>query len=213
MAVGSRDETLEAITRQRNLLLDTLEGVGPEAWSTPSLCEEWTVAHVLAHLLSLLEVPTATWARRSVTSRGFNRETKRLATEFAARPPAQLIAGYRERAGQRFAPPVIGPIAPLIDIHVHTLDIEVPLGIAPSNDEWGVRRSLDFLATPKLFGLVRQRVIDGVRLEADDLDWSHGSGPLVSGPASSLLLLVNQRRAGLAALRGPGVETLAGRMR
>ena len=30
--------------------------------------------------------------------------------------------------------------------------------------------------------------LDGLRLEAEDVDWSHGSGPTVSGDADALLL-------------------------
>jgi len=48
-------------------------------------------------------------------------------------------------------------------------------------------------------------------LTATDTDWSHGSGPEVSGPALSLLLAVAGRRPALDDLSGPGLDLLRGR--
>jgi hypothetical protein len=54
--------------------------------------------------------------------------------------------------------------------------------------------------------------IAGLRLVASDADWSHGSGPEVSGPALSLLLAMSGRRAGLDALSGNGAAQLRDRL-
>jgi hypothetical protein len=56
-----------------------------------------------------------------------------------------------------------------------------------------------------------KRRVAGLTLRATDTDWSHGSGPLVEGPAVALMLATTGRRAALADLRGPGVETLRSR--
>ena len=48
-------------------------------------------------------------------------------------------------------------------------------------------------------------------LKATDADWTHGSGPLVEGPALSLLLAATGRKVALADLSGDGVEILRGR--
>ena len=56
-----------------------------------------------------------------------------------------------------------------------------------------------------------KRRVAGLTLRATDTDWSHGSGPLVEGPAVSLMLATTGRRAALEDLRGPGVETLRSR--
>ena len=44
------------------------------------------------------------------------------------------------------------------------------------------------------------------------LDWSHGTGPEVTGPAMPLLLAITGRSAGLGDLAGAGLATLQSRM-
>jgi hypothetical protein len=56
-----------------------------------------------------------------------------------------------------------------------------------------------------------KRRIDGVTLRATDADWSHGSGPEVSGPLLSLLMAMTGRKEALDDLSGDGVATLRGR--
>lgn len=53
--------------------------------------------------------------------------------------------------------------------------------------------------------------IAGVTLRATDADWSHGSGPEVSGPLLSLVLAMTGRKVALGDLEGPGVEVLRSR--
>ncbi|WEL93313.1 DinB family protein, partial [Tsukamurella tyrosinosolvens] len=55
-------------------------------------------------------------------------------------------------------------------------------------------------------GAVRGR---GVRLVADDLDWSFGRGPDVHGTAEALLLAMGGRTVVLDELSGPGRDRLA----
>src|SRR5919107_6116073 len=44
------DEVWEAIDLQRSRTADLLQSLGPQEWTTPSLCEGWTVRDVAAHL-------------------------------------------------------------------------------------------------------------------------------------------------------------------
>jgi hypothetical protein len=53
--------------------------------------------------------------------------------------------------------------------------------------------------------------VAGSTLQATDTDWSHGSGPVVSGPARALMLATTGRKAALDELGGPGLETLRAR--
>ena len=50
--------------------------------------------------------------------------------------------------------------------------------------------------------------VAGLTLRATDIDFSVGSGPLVEGPAISLLVAASGRKSALEELSGPGVETL-----
>lgn len=52
----------------------------------------------------------------------------------------------------------------------------------------------------------------GVRLVPSDLDWRHGSGLEVTGPAEAVLMAVTGRASALGELRGPGLPVLAGRL-
>ncbi|WP_157106847.1 hypothetical protein [Nocardia arthritidis] len=48
----------------------------------------------------------------------------------------------------------------------------------------------------------------GIRLRANDIDWSHGTGPEVHGPVTALLLAVTGRTARLRDLAGAGLAPL-----
>jgi hypothetical protein len=54
--------------------------------------------------------------------------------------------------------------------------------------------------------------IGGLRLVADDIDWSHGTGPEVTGPGLSLVMAMTGRPAGLARLTGDGLATFRSRV-
>jgi Clp amino terminal domain, pathogenicity island component len=51
----------------------------------------------------------------------------------------------------------------------------------------------------------------GLRFEPDDVDWTHGHGPIVTA-AEALLLALTRRRAALGALTGDGLPTLRVRL-
>ena len=53
--------------------------------------------------------------------------------------------------------------------------------------------------------------IAGLTLRATDADWSHGTGPEVSGPIVSLVLAMTGRQAADGDLTGDGVATLRSR--
>ena len=69
--------------------------------------------------------------------------------------------------------------------------------------------ALDFLVTPK----ARRGFVSGPLPEltyaATDVDWSHGSGQVVSGPAAALGLAICGRTVALGDLDGPGADRLA----
>lgn len=61
-------------------------------------------------------------------------------------------------------------------------------------------------------GLVPQGALDGLRVEATDVDWAHGSGPTVRGDAAALLLAMTGRSIAFGQLRGDGICTLRSRL-
>ena len=108
-------------------------------------------------------------------------------------------------------------IAALADAVVHAIDIRRPLGRQTRVTPGAFAPTADFFAevrwplTIPVGGSARQR-IEGVRLVADDVDWSHGQGPEVHGSADSLLLLLTGRTVGPGELTGPGAEKLYARL-
>ena len=94
------------------------------------------------------------------------------------------------------------------DVAVHTLDIKRPLGISDPLDPAVLRDALEFCTTDKKRKMmVPPDDIAGLRLEATDIDWSWGTGDLVSGPAEAILLAIN-RRDSRSELTGDGVSNL-----
>ena len=73
-----------------------------------------------------------------------------------------------------------------------------------------LRCALDFARTAPPIGAARR--ISGLALVATDLDWTAGSGPVVEGPAESLLMAIAGRPGSAPELTGPGQATLALRL-
>jgi uncharacterized protein (TIGR03083 family) len=123
--------------------------------------------------------------------------------------PAATLAEVRAHVNDTTAPP--GPVdAMLGEALIHTEDIRRPLGIAHAYPLDAVVRSLDFFKKSNLLIGARRR-IEGLTLRTTDASWSHGAGPLVEGPAHSLLMAMTGRPAALGDLSGDGLETLHAR--
>ena len=203
-----------AIADERRAVADLLSGLTGEQLATQSLCEEWRVHDVAAHLIMPLEVSTPTFLLTMLACRGsFDRANVRLTRRQAQRPIDEIIEVLRRKAGSRFTPPGAGPEAPLTDLLMHGMDIRWPLRLARHIPEERLRTSLTFLTSRSLGGLVAKGTLDGLRLEASDLDWTHGHGAIVSGPAEAIMLAISGRGAALDVLSGDGLPTLRSRLR
>jgi hypothetical protein len=62
------------------------------------------------------------------------------------------------------------------------------------------------------FPVGTKKRIEGLRLEATDVDWSHGAGPVVSAPSTTLLLAMTGRRGSADGLSGDGADVLRARL-
>lgn len=120
--------------------------------------------------------------------------------------PAATLAAFRKVETRETAPP--GPKETWLgEAFVHGEDIRRPLGIRRAYPSPQVVRAIGMYARSNLIIGGKTRVA-GVTLKASDIDYSVGSGPLVEGPAISLLLVTSGRRSALDELSGPGVQTL-----
>ncbi len=204
------DDIWPVVHAERRALAEDLAGLTPEQWRTPSLCPGWTVHDVLAHMVATAkETPPAFLAGMVTSGFRMSRFTeKRIATERAGGPAATLAA-FRAVETATSAPP--GPkLSWLGEAMVHAEDIRRPLGIRHDYPLAAVTAVTEFYAGSNVL-IGGKRRVAGLTLKATDTDWAHGSGPLVEGPAASLMLATTGRRAALEDLSGPGLETLRSR--
>lgn len=209
------DTTWSLIAAERRSAADLLETLTLEQWSAPSLCTQWRVRDVAAHLAMLpTGAPsTGTMLRALTRNRGHLWSAGRdVAVAYAAAPTAEIVAGLRRDAEVRTKPVFVSASNILLDLVVHGQDIAVPLQITRPVPEAAARASLGRIWTMGWPFHARRRFA-GVTVRADDCDWSGGTGPEVVGTASQLLLAMTGRRGTVDTLRGPGVDLVRSRAR
>ena len=202
----------DAAVSQRQRLIGVLDGLTDKQWNAESLCEKWRVRDVVGHLVTILDIPAGRFLWRSFRARSYDDYAAVVACEYGSQDPGQLLATYLQLAEKRIAPPIVGPIAPLTDVVIHTRDIERPLGIPATLHPEGLHAALDYCCGGRAFGFVPGKRTKGLRFEATDMNWSAGDGALVSGTAEAILLAVTNRPAALGDLGGEGAEMLANRI-
>jgi uncharacterized protein (TIGR03083 family) len=202
-----------AIESERLSLANFLDDLEEAEWAAPSLCRDWTVREVVAHLT----IPTRTSLPGMVVgmlkARGdFHRMTFNSArARAAAFTPAQLTQQLRDTAGSARRMPGSGPMAPLIDILVHGQDIARPLGRPRPMPAEPATAALEFVAEVAFYGGPEH--LAGLTLLSTDTGQTLGDGPdQVRGTTDDLLLVATGRPAGLAGLSGAGVAGLSSRL-
>ena len=170
-----------ALARQeRAEFVDLLDDLTPQQWDAPTLCSEWRVRHVVAHVFSYGELSGPEVARR--LSRGrfrLDRINQICLAELAGRAPAELTALARRCVEPRgLAAGFRGAIA-LVDGMIHQQDIRRPLGLPRTIPPERLISALEFAkSSPAIHGFRHRR---GLRMVATDLGWSVGTGPEVTG--------------------------------
>ncbi len=203
---------LEMIAAERRRVADFATDLDTDELRAQSLCAEWTVHDVLAHLLMPLVTSTPAFVVAMARSRfDFDRANLALTAKVSRRTRDEIVAGLRERADHPFKPPGFTHEAPLTDLLIHTQDMARPLGrqVEPPID--AVVLALDFATGAKAarsFGV--PSAVDDLRLRATDTAWSRGEGAEVTGRALDLLLALTSRREALARLEGDGLPALSG---
>jgi uncharacterized protein (TIGR03083 family) len=120
--------------------------------------------------------------------------------------PAETLARFDAVVTSVKHPP--GPVDTVLgETVIHAEDIRRPLGIRHDYPTDDLVRVADFFKGSNLIIGTKRRVA-GLTLQATDTDWSHGTGPTVSGPMLSLVMAMTGRKAVLPDLTGDGVATL-----
>lgn len=155
-----RTDVLDGMREERDRAVAFFEGLSPDAWDAPSLCEGWRVRDVVAHLIGnladvlagrLADAGSEAYNRRQVDERaaattGALLDEWRAAGEksdalFAAMPPESWdapIGALPGTIGQ-------GMRRLLEDLWVHTHDARIPLGAQPTHGP-GLRAALEVIA-------------------------------------------------------------------
>ncbi|HVL86040.1 MAG TPA: maleylpyruvate isomerase family mycothiol-dependent enzyme [Pseudonocardia sp.] len=206
-----RDEKWRVIAGQRRALADLLAGLDEEQLERPSLCAQWRVKDVAAHIVLTPQSPgIVRILAGALRARGdFDALNRDMAVAHADRPPAELVAQLRALADSRRKPAITTLDNLLFDTLVHIQDVAVPLGLTAVMPLDAAREGAERVWRMGWPFWARHR-LRGLRLSATDVDWSAGAGAEVRGPIQALLLLVTGRtEAVLAQLDGPGAERLA----
>jgi uncharacterized protein (TIGR03083 family) len=203
-------EIWPVIHSERKALADDLEPLTAEQWGTASLCPGWTVRDVLAHMTSAASLTPAAFFATLIGS-GFSFEklqAKGIAGHRGA-SPADTLSEFEKVETSVKHPP--GPANTWLgEVIVHSQDIRRPLGIAHQYPTEAVVQVADFYKGSNALIGSKNRIA-GLKLRATDADWSHGTGPEVSGPMLSLVMAMTGRKAALDDLSGDGVATLRSR--
>jgi uncharacterized protein (TIGR03083 family) len=197
------------IHAERKALAADLEGLTDAQWNTPSLCTDWTVRDVLAHMTGTAKKTTLNFFP-SLVANGFSLskvQNKDIAQIEAA---GDVLGAFKSVMDRTTAPP--GPtLTWLGETLVHGDDIRRPLGIAYDYPPAAAAAVADsYKATNLVMGAKKR--IAGVKLVATDIDWSHGDGAEARGSMMALLMVMAGRAAALSDVSGDGVATLSARL-
>ena len=194
---------------ERADLADFLATLTPQDWEAPSLCSEWSVKDVVAHVISYEELGAAGLLKRF--AKGWVVRANQVGVdEFSALSPDQLLEFLRDHLEPRGLTAGFGGMIALVDGTIHHQDVRRSLGRPRTVPADRLQRVLGLVPGNPRLGAGRR--IRGLRLRAMDIDWAHGRGPEVSGPGEALLMAMAGRPTALAALGGPGRDTLAHRL-
>ncbi|MGN2638926.1 maleylpyruvate isomerase family mycothiol-dependent enzyme [Nocardia takedensis] len=189
------------LEQERHEFTELLASLTEDEWSAPSLCAGWRVREVVAHCLNgtvPLPVYTITLARSGFS---VDRCNARLIARTQEMSHAEMIDRFAASTGwiARYSTPLA-----LGSLFVHQQDIRRPLG---RTREIPADRLLAVLDHPDRFA-DPDRYTQGLRMEATDVEWARGDGPLVRGPGEAIALAAVGRGAVLADLEEPGVPIL-----
>jgi uncharacterized protein (TIGR03083 family) len=203
--------TMQMACEERGDFADFLDGLLPEQWEQPSLCELWRVRDVVAHVISYEELSRWQLVRRFARGGLVPARVNAIGVaEYSGRSPRQLSELMRTCIPPRGLTSAFGGMIALVDGMIHQQDIRRPLGIGRAIPPQRLQRVLSIaLRSPATRGARKAR---GVRLIATDLDWAYGDGLELAGPGEAILMAMAGRPDSLNQLTGPGKTILAQRI-
>lgn len=207
MIVMTDDAQLQpAVAAEFLALADAIGALSEGQWDKPSLCNDWRVREVIAHMTMAARYSDDAFM---ALMRDYNFDFTKLSDEIARRdaelPTDELLANLHSEVMHHWAPPGGGYRGALNHVVIHGLDATVPLGIPRPGPVENIRIILDDLTRGEVhtnFGTD----IQGRRLVATDLDWSYGSGEELRGTSENIALAICGRTVPAGRLEGGALQ-------
>ncbi|MEY8569247.1 maleylpyruvate isomerase family mycothiol-dependent enzyme [Brevibacterium linens] len=199
------------IHAERARLADLLATLEPEQWARATLCADWSVEQVVAHLAAAANTGRWAWIR-SIIRAGFDpaKHNARLLERHLGATPEETLARFRDSITKTVAPTKDFQ-AFLGEVIVHGQDIARPLGLDLNPDDTATIEVARYFAA-KDFAVNSRTLVKELRLSAVDADFESGSGPEVTGRLLDLVMAMAGRPKVLTDLTGSGVSELRRRM-
>ncbi|MEV0080131.1 maleylpyruvate isomerase family mycothiol-dependent enzyme [Nocardia neocaledoniensis] len=196
---------------ERAALAADLTELPAERWAVRSLCGDWTVEEVLAHLTAGASIGRFRWLASVLRARfDFDLHNARQLAAHRGATPAETLDRFRAIVDTSTG--ASGHTAAWLgEVVVHGQDIRRPLGLTTAPSIEAATAVAEFFAS-RDFTVASRTAIDGLRVEATDGPFATGTGPLVSGPTIALVMAMAGRSAYCDDLAGPGLPTLRDRV-
>jgi uncharacterized protein (TIGR03083 family) len=178
-----------------------------DQWAQRSLCGDWSVEEVVAHLTAAASTTRLGWLKSMAGAR-FNADlhNQRRLAEHRGATPAETLDRFRRIITSRTAP--TGHTAAWLgEVIVHGQDLRRPLGLAHTPPVDTVTEVARFFVS-RDFTVAGRTNAKGLRLEAADGPFASGEGALVSGTTLALTMALAGRPAYCDDLTGPGAQIL-----
>jgi uncharacterized protein (TIGR03083 family) len=207
----SESKLWELVHEERAALGQDLADLNDAQWNAGSLCTEYTVREVVAHLTSGANLGPARWMAGVIRYRfDFDAHNAfRLAQQLGA-DHAETLERFRRSVTSTTKPPV--PVAAVLgEVIVHGEDIRRPLGIRRDHPTATLTQVAEYFHGSDMTVPSRRRT-RGLRLSATDGPFSGGAqdGTPVSGSTLALIMAMAGRTAYGAELAGEGAAAIAG---
>ena len=208
----SQDDYLWALAHaERTALAEDLSGLNAEQWRYGTLCGQWDVEEVVAHLTAAASLNQWRWVRSMLGARfRVDVHNQRRLVEHRGSTPDETLDRFHAIIGSTTAPSGHTP-AYLGEVVVHAQDIRQPLGLTRTPEVDALTPVADFFAR-RDFAVASRTTVSGLQLRADDGSFAAGTGPLVTGSTLALVMSMAGRAPYVDQLDGPGVPTLRARV-
>jgi uncharacterized protein (TIGR03083 family) len=202
---------------ERSDVHEFLASLAPPQWEEPSLCEGWRIRDVAVHLLVDEPVQQLGVARAVAKAARFRFSIHRInawwITRNRDRPISTILEAFEGDWQPGRISKMLGPGVGMRAMVIHHQDMRRALGKPRLIPAERVVAALDVILTPRgSSNLGSHERATGLRLRADDIDWSWGNGLEVSGAGEAILMGLAGRPDALADLSGDGLAEFARRV-